>query len=238
MVGMRKGTGLYIFGILVTIGSVFFGIEVNAATLPSPIITAITRGSDGASVVVTGKSEANTTVHVQVTSAPDNDFYRADAIADSQGAWQLEIPDSSFPAGDYMLRAVAYASDGSVSAPREIRGHKLQPTPVIDAAGFAIGWFDLFMAAIFLAIVAAAVFGYLHERALHKRDIDRLMHDQNMHALCTSLCDDINELAPLSQSLTHDHGITEQLNSRIMKLQATLEQMQRHLAVELQKFNR
>jgi hypothetical protein len=210
---------------------------VEAQTLPSPIVTSITRDqNDRTAILVSGTANPDGTVLVQVISEAGEQLFNGEAPVNAGGAWTITIGDASFPAGDYKLRAIAYAADGRESAPKEMRGHKLHPQPVIGTRGMDIGWFDLFVVVIFLTLLGAAMFAYLHERSLRQRDVDRLKHDQNMHEICTTLCNQVSELSPITRTPQPDARTTMELQARIDKLQSALEGMRTQLSNEMRKF--
>jgi hypothetical protein len=189
-------------------------------------------------VLIVGKAQSNTVVTVDVISDDRGQMFQAEAPVDSEGKWELTIPDESFPAGQYTLRAIAYAPNGIASAPRDVRGSKMKPQPVLKAAGIDFGWLDVFIIVILLVVVAGSVSAWLHERSLRKREIARLTTDRDMHGMCTSLCDEVGKLPEIVRnSPGMDPRTAEDLDERVRKLQMTLEKMQGYLASEIHKFH-
>jgi len=210
--------------------------QTQTATVPSPLITSISRKADDSTVFVVGKALANYLVTVDVISDERGQLFQAEAPVDPNGHWELSIPDTSFPIGEYTLRATTISPDGKSSAPRDVRGHKIKPQPVVNAGGVDLGWVDSFIIFVLAAIVCAVVFAWLHERSLRKREALRLATDRDMHGMCNTLCDEVKQLPAVVKSVPGiDQRSAHDLEDRVYKLQMTLEKMQGYLASEIRK---
>lgn len=204
---------------------------------PSPIISSISRDARESTVLIAGKSQPNFMVAVDVLSANNEQLFLAEAPVDPEGYWELSIPDKSFPAGEYTLRAIAHTPDGLVSAPRDIRGSKLAPQPVLTAGNVNVGWLDVIIILILIMVIAGAIFAWLHERSVRRHEIQRLITDRDMHGMCTKMCDEVGQLPELVKSAPGiDSRAALDIAGRIFELQKTVEKMQGYLSSEMRKF--
>lgn len=211
--------------------------HAQQAKIQAATITSISRSDTVIGAIdVKGKAQPRVTVNVELISDDAGPLLRQQTMANEAGEWDLTIGDSSFRDGAYTLRAIVQDTAGILGPVTEVRGYKVQPKPLLEVNGYAFGWLDAFIAALFGMFVLAAVgsWYYEHRRRIHEEAL--LITERDLRGMSHNLLEEVERLDHLIRdSKDLDPHVAAEAEYLLKSQQSKLQKMQGILSPEPSK---
>lgn len=237
-IGTNVRAVLYLFPLLIL--ALFFVPTFSNAqesTLPAATISSITRSNATPGAIdVRGKAMPLTTINIELISDELGPLQRNQTMSNEAGEWSITVGGSSFGDGAYTLRTIVQDDKGLLGPITEVRGYKVEPKPLLSVNGLDFGWFDAFLAMMFLMFVLAA-FGswyYEHRRRIHEEHI--FMAERDIQRASDNLLDEVERLDHLIRdSKGLDPQVAAEAEYLLKSHQSKLAKMRGYLTVGLGK---
>jgi hypothetical protein len=207
------------------------------ASIKPASFTSISRSSATVGAIdVEGKSDPRTTVNLELISDEQGPVMRSQTTANEAGEWRVTVGDASFPNGAYTLRAIVQDSRGLLGPVTEVRGYKVQASPLLSIGGIDFGWLDAFLLLLLLTFFLLAFGGWYYEHNKRKHEEHTLMTERDMNAMSYSLLSEVDRLDHLiKESKTMDPHVAAEAEYILKNQHATLEKMQGYLSASVEK---
>lgn len=213
-------------------------IQVEVLPLQTPLIEFISRSIDQEELLfASGKAAAGSTVDARVTNASGSEFFRGSVQADSSGGWRI-TSDHALAPGEYLFTVMARDDRGAVSYPSRAEPFRVRPKTVVSFGGLIdLGWFEIFLIALFVGLMAASLVAWRFIDKRKTRAAYRAIAGRDVEKFADLFTENVEEL----ERILKDKGgnlpskTSTELRTYIDRLRVTAQKMKKYLVEEVRK---
>lgn len=208
-------------------------IPFTIVPLPTPRITfAETSISQGALVFASGNAVPSSSVEVKIVDANNREVFDGTVPADSDGNWEATV-QAPLAIGTYFLSATDHNSQGAVSLPSTPQAFVVVAPSVISFGILQLGWLEIFIIAILLAITAASLWSRWYMRKKQKRGSYNTIAVRDIEKMTDMLSVNIKDL--VERPSVKNAGNDPDLAYTIGKMEENVAKIKKYIKQELEK---
>jgi len=197
--------------------------------LPTPQITFVEPSiAQGSFVFASGNSAPSSSIEVIIIDGGNRQVFDGIVAADSDGHWDITA-NVPLAIGTYSLSAIARDARGAKSLATAARPFMVLAPSVISFGAINLGWFEILLITILLAITIASLCSWWYVLKQQRRGRYNIVTGRDIEKLSDLLSADIKDLSglPAVKNIASDpefiHAIAT-LNENVAKIKKYLKQ--------------